>query len=59
MELVYTNPGLDEQASQKIIAILQDRLSQEQEAALLLKHAHWNMKGPIPALSRPMRLRNA
>lgn len=45
MELVYTNPGLDEQASQKIIAILQDRLSQEQEAALLLKHAHWNMKG--------------
>lgn len=45
MELVYTNPGLDGQASQKIIAILQDRLSQEQEAALLLKHAHWNMKG--------------
>ncbi|MFC2346697.1 MAG: Dps family protein [Scardovia wiggsiae] len=45
MELVYTNPGLDKQASQKIIAILQDRLSQEQEAALLLKHAHWNMKG--------------
>ena len=39
MELVYTNPGLDKQASQKIIAILQDRLSQEQEAALLLKHA--------------------
>lgn len=45
MELNYTNPGLDEETSQKIIAILQNRLSQEQEAGLILKHAHWNMKG--------------
>ena len=27
-------------------AILQNRLSQEQEAALVLKHAHWNVTGP-------------
>lgn len=26
--------------------ILQNRLSQEQEAALVLKHAHWNVTGP-------------
>ena len=45
MELTYTTPGLSEEASQKAIEILQGRLSQEQEAALILKHAHWNMKG--------------
>ena len=39
-------PGLDEVASEKIIGILQERLSQEQEAALVLKHAHWNVAGP-------------
>ena len=37
--------GLDEAASEKIIGILQNRLSQEQEAALVLKHAHWNVTG--------------
>lgn len=46
MALLYTNPGLDEETSEKIITILQKRLSNEQEAALVLKHAHWNLVGP-------------
>ncbi|MDN6523605.1 MAG: DNA starvation/stationary phase protection protein, partial [Bifidobacterium crudilactis] len=33
MALQFTVPGLDEAASEKIISILQNRLSQEQEAA--------------------------
>ena len=41
MTLAFVVPGLDEAASEKAIAILQNRLSQEQEAALVLKHAHW------------------
>ncbi|MBI0087304.1 DNA starvation/stationary phase protection protein, partial [Bifidobacterium sp. M0404] len=45
MALNFTVPGLDEATSEKVIAILQSRLSQEQETALILKHAHWNMKG--------------
>ena len=46
MTLEFVVPGLDEAASEKAIAILQDRLRQEQEAALVLKHAHWNVTGP-------------
>ena len=46
MTLAFVMPGLDEAASEKAIAILQNRLSQEQEAALVLKHAHWNVTGP-------------
>ena len=46
MALLYTNPGLDEETSEKIITILQNSLSNEQEAALVLKHAHWNLVGP-------------
>ena len=38
MTLAFVMPGLDEAASEKAIAILQNRLSQEQEAALVLKH---------------------
>ncbi|MBH9972058.1 DNA starvation/stationary phase protection protein [Bifidobacterium sp. W8109] len=45
MALNFTVPGLDEATSEKVVAILQSRLSQEQETALILKHAHWNMKG--------------
>ncbi len=37
MTLAFVVPGLDEAASEKAIAILQNRLSQEQEAALVLK----------------------
>ena len=44
MTLSFVVPGLDEAASEKIIAILSNRLAQEQEAALVLKHAHWNVK---------------
>ena len=46
MSLEFTVPGLDENASEKIVSILQSRLSQEQEASLILKHAHWNVTGP-------------
>lgn len=46
MTLMHIVPGLDEAASEKAIAILQNRLSHEQEAALVLKHAHWNVTGP-------------
>lgn len=46
MTLSFVVPGLDEAASEKIIAILAGRLAQEQEAALVLKHAHWNVTGP-------------
>lgn len=46
MSLEYVVPGLSEEVSEKIVAILQSRLSQEQEAALILKHAHWNVEGP-------------
>ena len=42
MSLAFIVPGLDEAASEKAIAILQNRLSQEQEAALVLKHAGTN-----------------
>ncbi|WP_314686913.1 DNA starvation/stationary phase protection protein [uncultured Bifidobacterium sp.] len=46
MTLSFVVPGLDEAASEKTIAILAGRLAQEQEAALVLKHAHWNVTGP-------------
>lgn len=46
MSLAFIVPGLDEAASEKAVAILQNRLSHEQEAALILKHAHWNVTGP-------------
>lgn len=45
MALEFTVPGLDEVSTEKTINILQGRLSNEQECALVLKHAHWNMKG--------------
>lgn len=46
MALNFTIAGLTQEASEKAISILQNRLSQEQEAALILKHAHWNVSGP-------------
>lgn len=45
MALEFTVPGLDEVSTEKAINILQSRLSNEQECAFVLKHAHWNMKG--------------
>lgn len=46
MALEFVVPGLDEAASEKAIGILQEALSHEQETALILKHAHWNVAGP-------------
>lgn len=46
MALMHIVSGLDEVSSEKAIAILQNRLNHEQEAALVLKHAHWNVTGP-------------
>ncbi|RSX54563.1 DNA starvation/stationary phase protection protein [Bifidobacterium dolichotidis] len=46
MSLNFTIPGLDEATSEKAIGILQERLSQEQAGALVLKHCHWNVAGP-------------
>lgn len=46
MTLNYVTPGLSEEQSEKAISILQNRLSHEQETALILKHAHWNVSGP-------------
>ncbi|MCI1984456.1 MAG: DNA starvation/stationary phase protection protein [Bifidobacteriaceae bacterium] len=42
----FTVPGLEDGAAEKTVSILQDRLYQENEAALILKHAHWNVTGP-------------
>lgn len=42
----FSVPGLEAGASEKIISILQSRLYNENEAALVLKHAHWNVTGP-------------
>lgn len=46
MTLKYTIAGLTAEQSEKAVSILQNRLSHEQEAALVLKHAHWNVSGP-------------
>lgn len=45
MSLNFVISGLNESTSEKAIQILQERLSHEQEAALVLKHAHWNVAG--------------
>ncbi|NEG70007.1 Dps family protein [Bifidobacterium choloepi] len=46
MALEFVIPGLDAATDEKIIPIMQECLSHEQEAALVLKHAHWNVAGP-------------
>ncbi len=46
MSLEFLVPGLGEAESEKIIGIMQECLSHEQETALVLKHAHWNVAGP-------------
>ncbi|MCI1935251.1 MAG: DNA starvation/stationary phase protection protein [Bifidobacteriaceae bacterium] len=46
MSAPFTVPGLDEATAEKVVSILQDRLYNENEAALILKHAHWNVTGP-------------
>ena len=46
MSQSYTVPGLEDGVAEKAVSILQDRLYHENEAALVLKHAHWNVSGP-------------
>src|SRR5688572_28769644 len=42
----YTIPGLTEDESTTIAAILQERLSAYNDLQLTLKHVHWNVVGP-------------
>jgi starvation-inducible DNA-binding protein len=45
-KLHYTTPGMDEEKSQQVINILQDRLYAMNDLHLTLKHIHWNVVGP-------------
>lgn len=45
MALNYTVPGLDKASAEKIIDLLQVRLSAYNDLHLTLKHAHWNVVG--------------
>ena len=42
----YTIPGLTEDDSRSIAAVLQERLSAYNDLHLTLKHVHWNVVGP-------------
>jgi len=42
----FTAPGLKEDAAQKAIALLDDRLVALIDLQLTLKHVHWNVVGP-------------
>jgi starvation-inducible DNA-binding protein len=42
----FTIPGLNEQASAKTVALLQERLVALIDLQLTLKHIHWNVVGP-------------
>jgi starvation-inducible DNA-binding protein len=44
-KLGYTVPGMDNDDSNTVIAILQDRLNALNDLALTLKHVHWNVVG--------------
>jgi starvation-inducible DNA-binding protein len=44
--LPYTVPGMILRDSQKVIALLQDRLNALNDLGLTLKHVHWNVVGP-------------
>jgi starvation-inducible DNA-binding protein len=45
-DLHYTVPGLDEETSSRVIALLQMRLHAANDLHLTLKHVHWNVVGP-------------
>ncbi|MDR1034108.1 MAG: DNA starvation/stationary phase protection protein [Bifidobacteriaceae bacterium] len=45
MTLEFIVPGLGEEQSEKVVGILQTELEELNDLALLLKHAHWNVKG--------------
>ena len=42
----FTIPGLQQQASDKTVALLQERLVALIDLQLTLKHVHWNVVGP-------------
>jgi starvation-inducible DNA-binding protein len=42
----YSIPGLSEEGSAELIALLQKRLSAYNDLHLTLKHVHWNVVGP-------------
>jgi starvation-inducible DNA-binding protein len=42
----YSIPGLSEQESAELAALLQERLSAYNDLHLTLKHVHWNVVGP-------------
>lgn len=42
----YTVPGMSDADSERVIALLQDRLHAANDLHLTLKHVHWNVVGP-------------
>jgi starvation-inducible DNA-binding protein len=42
----YTVPGMKNDAAERVIKLLQDRLNSLNDLALTLKHVHWNVTGP-------------
>ncbi|MGH3155305.1 MAG: Dps family protein [Streptosporangiaceae bacterium] len=44
--VTYTVPGMKNNAADKVVALLQDRLDSLSDLALTLKHVHWNVIGP-------------
>ncbi|HEY9291051.1 MAG TPA: DNA starvation/stationary phase protection protein [Microlunatus sp.] len=45
-DVKYTTPGLQVEAAQQVIEILQSRLHCYNDLQLTLKHVHWNVVGP-------------
>ncbi|HEY9311331.1 MAG TPA: DNA starvation/stationary phase protection protein, partial [Williamsia sp.] len=43
--MTFTAPGLSDDATKKLIAVLQERLSAFNDLHLTLKHIHWNVVG--------------
>jgi starvation-inducible DNA-binding protein len=43
--VTYTVPGMKSGSSERVIALLQDRLNSLNDLALTLKHVHWNVTG--------------
>src|SRR5271170_5892664 len=42
----YTVPGMKNDAAERVIKLLQERLNSLNDLALTLKHVHWNVTGP-------------
>ena len=42
----YTIPALDDESADRLIELLQERLTATLDLHLTLKHAHWNVVGP-------------